>query len=497
MSLKVFPEKEVFIDLAQKHNLVPVYTEVACDLDTPISLFYKIGEGPYSFLLESLEGGEKWARYSFIGIDPYLVFKSKGNQINLLEKQGDKLVSKQEFFSDNPFYELRKFIKKIDCAVLDGLPRFFGGAVGFIGYEVVRLFEKIPVGEDVLGFSDLHFMFPEVVLIYDRFKHTLKIVYNAKIDLNEEPSELYQKAIHRLSEITHRLSGFCSNGQSVEKVNVSSPQPEITKEEFCSMVGKAKRYILEGDIIQVVLSQRFRFRSQGSPFLFYRALRKINPSPYLFFLKLDDEVLIGSSPEILVRMEGSLVETRPIAGTRRRGKTEKEDKELEEDLKRDEKELAEHIMLVDLGRNDLGRVCKYGSVEVYELMVVERYSHVMHLVSGVKGEVLPGLDMFDVFAATFPAGTVSGAPKIRAMEIISELEKTVRGPYAGAVGYFGFSGNMDFCITIRTLFQKGELCYLQAGAGIVADSDPEKEYKETLNKAKAIFKTIETLGEFC
>ncbi|HCE80071.1 MAG TPA: anthranilate synthase component I, partial [Thermodesulfobacterium commune] len=236
MSLKVFPEKEVFIDLAKKHNLVPVYTEVACDLDTPISLFYKIGEGSYSFLLESLEGGEKWARYSFIGIDPYLVFKSKGNQINLLEKQGDRLVSKQEFFSDNPFYELRKFIKKIDCAVLDGLPRFFGGAVGFIGYEVVRLFEKIPVGEDVLGFSDLHFMFPEVVLIYDRFKHTLKIVYNANIDLNEDPSKIYQKAIHRLSEIKHRLSGFYSNGQSVEKVNVSSPQPEITKEEFCSMV---------------------------------------------------------------------------------------------------------------------------------------------------------------------------------------------------------------------------------------------------------------------
>ncbi|HCE80070.1 MAG TPA: anthranilate synthase component I, partial [Thermodesulfobacterium commune] len=235
---------------------------------------------------------------------------------------------------------------------------------------------------------------------------------------------------------------------------------------------------------------------QGSPFLFYRALRKINPSPYLFFLKLDDEVLIGSSPEILVRMEGSLVETRPIAGTRRRGKTEKEDKELEEDLKRDEKELAEHIMLVDLGRNDLGRVCKYGSVEVYELMVVERYSHVMHLVSGVKGEVIPGLDMFDVFAATFPAGTVSGAPKIRAMEIIAEIEKKERGPYAGAVGYFGFSGNMDFCITIRTIFQKGEVCYLQAGAGIVADSDPEKEYEETLNKAKAIFKAIEILGEF-
>jgi len=496
MDLKISPTKEVFENLAQTYNLIPVYTEVPCDLDTPISLFYKLGEGKrYAFLLESLEGGEKWARYSFIGIDPYLVFKSKGQQVWLFERQNEGLILKDNFFSANPFNELRKLIKGVDCALVDGLPRFFGGAVGFIGYETVRFFEKIPVGEEILGFSDLHFMFPEVVLVYDRFKHALKIVYNVRIDQKETVSKVYQEAVAKVCEIKDLIFFSKIVYQPFEITSIASPQPEITKEKFCSMVERAKKYIEEGDIIQVVLSQRFSFKSQVPPFLFYRALRKVNPSPYLFFLKLDDEVLIGSSPEILVRMEGSLVETRPIAGTRKRGKTEQEDKELEKDLKGDKKELAEHIMLVDLGRNDLGRICKYGTVEVYELMVVERYSHVMHLVSGVKGEVIPGLDMFDVFAATFPAGTVSGAPKIRAMEIIAEIEKKERGPYAGAVGYFGFSGNMDFCITIRTIFQKGEVCYLQAGAGIVADSDPEKEYEETLNKAKAMFKAIEILRE--
>ena len=498
MMLNPTPSKDEFISLSKEYNIVPIYIEIPCDLETPISLFYKIAEGRYNFLLESVEGAEKWARYSFIGIKPFLVFKSKNEKISIFEKSEEKLVEKT-FESKNAFLELKNLIANFKAPFLSALPRFFGGAVGYVGYESVRFFEKIPCGEDTLNFADLHFMFPEVILAYDRFNHSLKIIYNAWIkDKTEDIASFYDKGVSILYDIKEKIhSGPRENFYEIkEQFSEVKPLPEITKEEFISMVKKAKEYIQNGDVIQVVLSQRFFLETKLSPFLIYRALRKVNPSPYLFFLQLDDEVLIGSSPEILVRMEGDIVETRPIAGTRRRGKTEKEDKELEEELKTDEKELAEHVMLVDLGRNDIGRVCKYGSVEVYELMVVERYSHVMHLVSGVRGEAKEGVNMFDAFAATFPAGTVSGAPKVRAMEIITELEKKVRGPYAGAVGYFGFSGNMDFCITIRTLFQKGDKLYIQAGAGIVADSVPEKEYEETINKAKAIFKALEIIKEF-
>ncbi len=492
------PSKKEFLELSQKYNIIPIYIDLPCDLETPISLFYKVAENnSYAFLLESVEGAEKWARYSFIGIKPFFIFKSKNKKITILEKKEEGFL-KETYDSENAFLELKNIISKFKAPEMKDLPRFFGGAVGFVGYECIKFFEKIPAGEDTLNFSDLHFIFPEILLIYDRFNHTLKIVYNAHLKSPEKADTLYDEAIKALLKVKESIqSKKITNYYDVSSLPSDLKiVPEIEKEEFISMVKKAKDYIQQGDVIQVVLSQRFFLETDLPSFLIYRALRKVNPSPYLFYLKLNDEILIGSSPEILVRMERNIVETRPIAGTRRRGKTEKEDKALEEELKNDEKERAEHIMLVDLGRNDIGRVCKYGSVEVYELMVVERYSHVMHLVSGVRGEIKESFDMFDVFGATFPAGTVSGAPKIRAMEIITELEKKVRGPYAGAVGYFGFSGNMDFCITIRTLFQKGNKLYIQAGAGIVADSDPDREYEETINKAKAIFKALEILKEF-
>lgn len=495
MKFNIYPSKRKFLELIKEYNIVPVFLELPCDLDTPISLFYKVFHGKYGFLLESVEGAEKWARYSFIGIEPFLIFKSKNKNIVIFEKDKEGFNEKK-LISENAFLKLKKLISLFKTPVLEGLPRFSSGAVGFVSYESVRFFEKIPNGEDTLGFNDLHFMFPTFLLAYDRFKHTLKLICNVWKKGKENLSTLYENSVEALINLRNQIYQAKPLKNNLPKDTKFKFIPEISKKDFISLVKRAKRYIENGDVIQVVLSQRFFLETEVPSFLIYRALRKVNPSPYLFFLNLGDEILIGSSPEILVRMEGNIIETRPIAGTRKRGETEKEDKELEEELKRDEKELAEHIMLVDLGRNDLGRVCEEGTVEVYELMVVERYSHVMHLVSGVRGKAKKDIDMFSVFSATFPAGTVSGAPKIRAMEIITELEKYARGPYAGAVGYFDFSGNMDFCITIRTLFQKGKKLYLQVGAGIVADSDPEKEYEETINKAKAIFKALEIIKEF-
>jgi len=496
MKFEFSPDKEEFKELIKRYTVVPVSIQLPCDLDTPISLFYKVARGRYDFLLESVEGAEKWARYSFIGTKPFLVFKSKANKVVLERFEGGK-EKREEVFKENPFEYLREIFEEFSAPLIPGAPRFLSGAVGYIGYETVRFFERIPYPEDTLGFWDMCLIFPEVVLVYDRFSHSLRIVYNVRRKKGFSEEELFNEAKEVLVSFAEKLreKSVIEDEGSLE-FEVPEPTPEISKQKFLSMVEKAKHYIKEGDVIQVVLSQRFFLESKVPPFLIYRALRKVNPSPYLFFLRLEDEYLIGSSPEILVRMEGKLVETRPIAGTRKRGKTEEEDRFLEEELKSDEKERAEHMMLVDLGRNDIGRVCEYGSVEVYELMVVERYSHVMHLVSGVRGRAKPGVDMFDVFSACFPAGTVSGAPKIRAMEIIAELEEKVRGPYAGAVGYFDFSGGMDFCITIRTLFQKGDKLFIQAGAGIVADSVPEKEYEETINKAKAIFKALKLVKHF-
>jgi len=482
-----FPDKKAFVSLAKEHNLVPVFQEVLVDMETPISLFYKVFVGHYGFLLESIEGGEKWARYSFIGVNPFLVFRSRDREIALLDRHGEK-----RFWSENPLEDLRKLLARFKAATLPELPRFFGGAVGFVSYDMVRFMERLPATlPETTGFSDVHLMFPEILLIYDRLRHSLLVVYNARLDEGNSPEAVYDRALAEIEAMVRRVRGPLIYPPATPPKEETILAPEISRNRFHEMVKKAKEYIQAGDVIQVVLSQRFSGENHLRPFDIYRALRKINPSPYLFYLRLGDETLIGSSPEILVRLEEGTIEVRPIAGTRPRGRTETEDQALAEDLLHDPKERAEHLMLVDLGRNDVGRVATYGSVEVHELMVIERYSHVMHLVSGVRGDLAPGKDMFDVLKATFPAGTVSGAPKIRAMEIIEELEHARRGPYAGAVGYFGFSGNMDLCIAIRTLFQKGTRLYLQAGAGIVADSDPEREFQETINKARGMIKAIE------
>ena len=481
------PDKKTFLELAQTHNLIPVYQEILVDMETPISLFYKVFVGHYGFLLESIEGGEKWARYSFIGINPFLIFRSRGESVSLLGQHGER-----RFESANPLEDLRQLLLSFKAATLPELPRFTGGAVGFVSYDMVRFMERLPATlPETTGFSDVHLMFPEVLLVYDRLRHSLLVIYNARLQEGVPPEAVYDRALAEIEATVRRVRGPLIYPPSLPATKETKLEAEIEPQRFQEMVKKAKEYIQAGDVIQVVLSQRFSGESELRPFDVYRALRKINPSPYLFYLRLGDETLIGSSPEILVRLEEGCIEVRPIAGTRPRGRTETEDQALAEDLLHDPKERAEHLMLVDLGRNDVGRVATYGSVEVYELMIIERYSHVMHLVSGVRGELAPGKDMFDVLKASFPAGTVSGAPKIRAMEIIEELEHARRGPYAGAVGYFGFSGNMDFCIAIRTLFQKGTRLYLQAGAGIVADSDPEREYQETINKARGMMKAVE------
>ncbi len=483
------PSLSQFRQLAAESGLVPVYREIIADLDTPLTIFAKVaGEDSHAFLFESVEGGEKWGRYSFIGLDPIATFESFGQSITI--KQGSEKQEKQ----DDPIEALKELLNSFDACRSEVLPRFFGGAVGFMGYDMVRFMERLPQENPPLDdCPDSSFMIPRLVLIHDSLRQTLTIVNCVPLQENSDHDALYKEAMDRIDGIVELLRkpipvyllGHDGEGQAHD---FSS---NMSQEDFHGIVEKAKEYILAGDIIQVVLSQRFRTEINLNPLALYRALRHINPSPYLFYLKLDDLVQIGSSPEILVRLEGSDIELRPIAGTRPRGNTPEVDKALEKELLADPKERAEHLMLVDLGRNDVGRVAKYGSVEVRDLLVVERYSHVMHIVSGVHGVLEDGKDMFDVLKACFPAGTVSGAPKIRAMEIIEELEPERRGPYAGSVGYFGFSGNMDFCITIRTFVLRGKDLYIQAGAGIVADSVPEKEFEETINKAKGLRRALE------
>ncbi len=478
-----FPSLEQFREKAKEGNLIPVYKEIMADMETPVTAFMKIDTGNYSFLLESVEGGEKWARYSFLGSNPSIIFKCKGSKIAISR---DSVT--ESFESADPLSELKKLLEVYRPVNLPELPRFYGGAVGFLGYDMVRFFEDIGNrADDTLQTDDAVFAITDTILIFDNLKHRIKVVSNAHIDGDVDSA--YRDAVSRIDEIIKRLKAQLP--QVVEKVGTAEIMPEITKESFMQMVDNAKDYIKAGDIIQVVLSQRFKAELKADPFNIYRALKLINPSPYMYYLKLDDLKIIGTSPEILVRVEGGNVEVRPIAGTRPRGKTDEEDKALERELLADPKERAEHIMLVDLGRNDIGRVSEVGSIGVTELMTVERYSHVMHIVSNVRGRLNDGIDNFDVLRATFPAGTVSGAPKVRAMEIIEELEPSRRGPYAGCLGYVSFSGNMDMCITIRTMFIKDNTIYMQAGAGIVADSDPASEYQETVNKATALFKAVE------
>ncbi len=490
------PSQQEFEQLAADAGLIPVYREIVADLDTPLTIFAKVaGEESHAFLFESLEGGEKWGRYSFIGLDPLVTFESRGREIRIARRgqvetrQGDPLAALQALLAS-----FNACSASMACDP-ELLPRFFGGAVGFLGYDMVRFMERLPEINPSLGeLPDSAFMVPRIVLIYDNLRQTLTVVNLVEISGGGQAPGLYEKARAEVEEIIRRLKKPLPTdyvGECAQVAPAHAFKANMSREAFEQMVLAAKEYILAGDIIQVVLSQRFHSKTDLPPFKLYRALRHINPSPYLFYLKLGDLVQIGSSPEILVRLEQEDIELRPIAGTRKRGKTPEEDRALEAELLADPKERAEHLMLVDLGRNDVGRVARFGSVEVRDLLVIERYSHVMHIVSGVHGILAPGRDQFDVLRACFPAGTVSGAPKIRAMEIIEELEPERRGPYAGCVGYFGFSGNMDFCITIRTFVMQGDDLWVQAGAGIVADSVPELEYQETINKSMGLRRAVE------
>lgn len=484
----IYPDIKEFKALSKKGNLIPVYKEILGDMDTPVSAYIKLRESP-SFLLESVIGGEKWARYSFLGINPSMLIKGSGKKVELIN------MKTSSFETANPLNVLKETMTEFKPVEMEGLPRFFGGLIGYLSYDMVRFIEELPdMQRDKLDMPDMFFMLTDTMLIFDSLKQTIKIVSNANLN-GKDPEEAYNKSCKMINDIAEKLKRPVSLRAPSSASEKGFSSSFGSKESFLNAVLKAKDYIMAGDIIQVVLSQRFQKPCYTDPFSIYRALRVINPSPYMYYLDTGDMQVVGSSPEILVRLEGKKITLRPIAGTRKRGSDEKEDISLEKELRNDSKEKAEHIMLVDLGRNDVGRVAKTGSVRVTELMEVERYSHVMHMVSNVEGELKDGLDQFDVLKACFPAGTVTGAPKIRAMEIIEELEQEKRGPYAGALGYFSYSGNMDTCITIRTLLIKDSMVYVQAGAGIVADSEPEMEYKETLNKAMAMMKAVEMAEE--
>ncbi|MEO5340380.1 MAG: anthranilate synthase component I [Magnetococcus sp. MYC-9] len=489
------PSLTAFRQLAQQGNLVPVYREIMADLDTPVSAFLKVTEDAgYAFLLESVHGGEKWGRYSILGMNPAALFTVTGQRVEI-QRTGQPA---QVIEGGNPISALQTFMSQYQPVHVEGLPRFHGGAVGYFGYDMVRAFEKIPDNNPhPLGTPDALFMLTDLVLIFDNLLGRLKVVANLFIEPDAPLDELYQQAEKRIHAVVQRLRGAVPAEPELPSAVVLEHDfhCEMSREQFHSAVQRAKEYILAGDIFQVVLSQRFSTPFPHSPVALYRALRASNPSPYLFLLRLGEFSLVGSSPEILVRQEGEQVTLRPIAGTRRRGMDPEQDQALEKELLADPKELAEHIMLVDLGRNDLGRVAEIGSVRVTERFVIERYSHVMHIVSNVEGRLRDGLDAFAVVAATFPAGTVSGAPKIRAMEIIDELELSRRGPYAGTVGYLSFSGNMDLAITIRTAVIKDGTLFVQTGAGIVADSSPEREYEETKEKARALFRAVDRVHQ--
>jgi len=471
--------------------MVPVFRDILADTDTPVSAFMKINGGGDAFLLESVEGGETWGRYSFLGASAKKVIKSRGRSIEVVE---NGVVTRTE---GDPIEAIKTIMGGFHPAALEGAPRFFGGAIGYMGYDIVRHVEKLPdTTPRLLGLHDIYLIFTDTFLVFDNVEHRIKVVANAYIDEKTEIDGAYADAVGRIDALVEKLRGpLPSRKAAPAQTGPLKITSNFRKEEFLKAVEKVKEYIVDGDIFQCVLSQRFSTPLAADPLDIYRALRVINPSPYMFFLKLGEATLVGSSPEILVRVEGENVNVKPIAGTRKRGQDASEDLGLEKDLLADPKELSEHIMLVDLGRNDIGRVARAGTVEVDELMTVERYSHVMHIVSNVRGLMKKGMGSFDALRACFPAGTLTGAPKVRAMEIIEELEPCKREVYGGCVGYFDFSGNMDMCIAIRTLVIKDSVVHMQAGAGIVADSVPEKEFEETENKARGMLKAVEMAKE--
>ena len=457
-------------------NLVPIYREVLADLETPVSAFLKVKRGDYSFLLESIEGGERPARYSFIGTEPYEVLRAEGGP-----------------GASDPLLALQAELERFRLIPNPNLPPFHGGAVGYLGYEVIRHFEpRVPPAErDVLGLPDALFQFVDALLVFDHLKHVIKVVGHVRLDGDVEAA--YRRAQVQIDELVARLES--ASPQPPADRTCTEPAGVIVsnmeRDAYEANVERIIDYILAGDVVQCVYSQRFSRRTFVHPFNVYRTLRTINPSPYTYYLEMGDHQIVGTSPELLVVVENGKVATHPIAGTRRRSTDSAEDRRLEEELLSDEKERAEHVMLLDLGRNDIGRLSEPGSVRVTQMMDVERYSHVMHMVSHVEGAVRPGMNCYDALRATFPAGTVSGAPKIRAMEIIAELEQDQRGPYAGALGYFGFGGNMETAITIRTIVMQDGLASVQAGGGIVYDSDPAAEYQETVNKAMALVQALD------
>jgi anthranilate synthase component 1 len=502
------PTLAEFLKLATQGNLIPVTRRILADFETPLSAYRKIRGQGESFLFESVEGGEHIGRYSFVGCNPRAVIKQTANRIEVIE--GGKVVEKFaipapgkdacENCVKDGLEVVERIMKRYRAVDVPGLPRFTGGAVGFIGYEFIHDVEPIVPRppQDDLKTPVMYFLVADQLLIFDRVAQTITILVNAILEDGASPAAAYEDAIGEIE----RLVALLEQPSEHTSVSVPSEVPSVpftsnvTKEKFFANVEAAKKYITSGDIIQVVGSQRFSTPVKASPLDIYRAARSINPSPYMFLLELDGFSLVGASPEIHVRCEEGKVEIRPIAGTRKRGKTEAEDLALEKELLADPKERAEHVMLVDLARNDLGRVCDYGSVQVKDLMIIERYSHVMHIVSQVEGKISAGKTPYDLMRATFPAGTLSGAPKIRAMQIISELEQTARGPYGGCVGYFSFSGNLDCCITIRTALIKDGQAFVQAGGGWVNDSTPEAEYEETVNKSKAMLKAVALAEQF-
>ncbi len=518
------PSRDEFFEYAKRGNLVPVYRELPADLETPVSVYLKLrgqnhrrvesSEG--SFLLESVEGGEQIARYSFIGVNPARVLKIRGNHVEHDFPHFPQTKGKgnnKESEETDPFDAVRAMLSPYRAVEMPGLPRFTGGAVGFLGYDMVRHFERIRTQRDgsfenypLDDLPDAVFMLADTLVAFDHVKHRMLVIANAHV--NGDAAKAYDDATARVNQLIARLRqplypptrGSVANGFQLES--------NRSRDQYCHMVRRAQEHIAAGDIFQVVLSQRFARETHAEAFEIYRALRRLNPSPYMFFLDLGDTFaphsagtqFIGASPEMLVRLEDDVAQLNPIAGTRQRGANPQDDAQLEAELQNDPKERAEHVMLVDLGRNDLGRVCEFGTVRVQDYAVVERYSHVMHLVSRVVGTLRAAYDAFDLVRATFPAGTLSGAPKVRAIELIDALENAQRGPYAGAVGYFGFPNaarraNMDLCITIRTIVMRDQRAYIQAGAGIVADSIPEHEYQECVNKAKALAEAIRMAEE--
>ena len=485
------PDLVTFRRLATQGNLIPVSRQILADMETPVSAFRKIDSGNYAFLLESVEGGEQWGRYSFLGSNPSLVLRARGDRVELLRGEGIRRLPGRQ----DPITALEGVLACYKAVAVPGLPRFTGGMVGYLSYDVVRHLERLPARTvDDLDLPDALLLLTDTLLIFDNVTHRITVVSNAVVE-DQTPAGVeraYREAAQKIDAIIAALRRpVGAPAGRTPAAGAAAPESTFTREAFCGAVARTKAYVQGGDIIQAVLSQRLTLRTEADPFDVYRALRVVNPSPYMYYLRLGELKVVGSSPEVLVRLEGDRIDLRPIAGTRPRGAAEADDRRLAEELVADPKERAEHIMLVDLGRNDVGKVAQVGSVEVPALMTVERYSHVMHLVSHVRGRLEPGRNAFDVLRACFPAGTVTGAPKVRAMEIIEELEPTRRGPYAGAVGYVSFSGNLDTCITIRTVVFSRGLATIQAGAGIVADSEPEREYEETMNKARALLRAIE------